>query len=127
MVTRPREPSPGQCILDLGMQVNQTDKTRTGYLTVYSADGSEIYGEFADATWSIEQTDGGENHLFEGRASDGTMETFRRVNTEGIDHVRFDFEANGERFSGPAQLLRPGDGLVRVETGSAPLAGASQA
>lgn len=99
---------------------------RTGYLTVFSADRAEVYGEFADAQWDVEETDGGTNHLFTGKASEGTMDTFRRLNAEGIDHVTFDFEAEGQRFSGFAQLLRPEDNRVpggasiRIETGVEP-------
>jgi hypothetical protein len=101
-------------------------ETRTGYLTVYSADRGEIYGEFGDATWQVETTDGGPNHLFSGTASEGTMETFRRINAEGIDHVAFDFVSDGRRYSGEAQLLRPedrrnpGQASIRIETGTAP-------
>src|SRR5205809_387681 len=100
--------------------------TRTGYLTVYSADRREIYGEFGDATWKVEEGGGGTNHVFSGTASDGTMETFRRINTEGIDHVAFDFESEGVRYSGDAQLLRPedrrtpGNAWIRIETGVEP-------
>jgi hypothetical protein len=100
---------------------------RSGFLTVYSADRSEIYGEFADSTWEVEDTPGGENHLFTGTASEGTMDTFRRLNTDGFVHVAFDFEANGERFSGDGQFLapedsgRPGEAVIRVETGLAPV------
>src|SRR4051812_16185613 len=99
---------------------------RSGFLIVYSADRSEIYGEFSDATWEVEQTGGGPNHLFSGTASEGTMETFKRMNTEGIDHVAFNFEASGARYSGTAQLLRPEDSRkpgrawIRIETGTEP-------
>ncbi|HVT10998.1 MAG TPA: hypothetical protein VHE55_01920 [Fimbriimonadaceae bacterium] len=101
-------------------------ETRTGYLTVYSADRSEIYGEFADATWEVEETEGGSNHLFTGKASEGTMETFRRLDREGIDHIAYDFDAAGKTFSGSAQLLRPqdnlapGDAWIRIESGVEP-------
>jgi hypothetical protein len=103
-------------------------ETRTGFLTVYSADRSEIYGEFSDAMWEVEDTDGGLNHLFTGTASEGTMETFRRVNSQGIDHVAFDFVSDGRRYSGDAQLLRPeemrnpGQSSIRIETGVEPAA-----
>jgi hypothetical protein len=94
---------------------------RTGFLTIYSADTNEIYGEFADANWQIEDTDGGKNNLFTGTASEGTMETFRRLDTEGIDHVTYRFECDGARYSGSAQLLalednrEPGQATVRTE------------
>jgi hypothetical protein len=105
----------------------QMDK-RAGVLTVYSADRREIYGEFRDALWDVEKTDGGPNHVFSGTASEGTMETFRRVNAEGIDHVAFDFVSSGGRYSGNAQLLRPedtrnpGKAWIRIETGTEPVA-----
>jgi hypothetical protein len=101
---------------------------RSGFLTVYSADRGEIYGEFSDAQWEIENTDAGPNHLFSGTASEGTMETFRRINAEGIDHVAFDFVSDGRRYSGDAQLLRPedartpGQACIRIETGVEPAA-----
>jgi hypothetical protein len=100
---------------------------RSGFLTVYSADRTEIYGEFADSTWEVEDTRGGENHLFTGTASEGTMDTFARLNREGIDHIAFDFESSGETFSGTGQFLapedsgQPGRALIRVETGLAPV------
>ena len=103
--------------------------TRSGFLTVYSADRTEIYGEFADSTWEVEDTKGGDNHLFTGTASEGTMDTFARLNTDGIAHVSFDFESGGERLSGTGQFLapedsgRPGQALIRVETGVAPVGG----
>lgn len=95
---------------------------KTGYLTVYSADRSEIYGEFGDASWEIEETDAGNNHVFKGTASEGTLDTFERVNGGGIDHVAFDFESEGQRFSGDAQLLAPNGSLITVETGTEPAA-----
>ncbi len=50
--------------------------TQTGYLTIYSTDRTTIYGEFADAVWTSEMTEGGLNHMFTGTASQGTYETF---------------------------------------------------
>lgn len=99
---------------------------RTGILTVYSADRGEVYGQFTDAEWEVEDTGGGTNHLFTGTASEGTMETFRRINTEGIDHVAYDFELDGQKYSGEAQLLRPADNRqpgrawIRIESGTEP-------
>lgn len=101
-------------------------ETQLGYLTVYSADRREIYGEFADATWKTESTGGGTNHLFEGTASEGTIDTFRRINLEGIENLSYDFEARGYRYTGKAHLLmpedtrQPGGAMVRIESGEEP-------
>jgi|SRR5579862_687557 len=99
-------------------------QTRSGYLTIYSDDKSEIYGEFVDGKWETEETEGGTNHTLSGIASEGTLDTFRRINTDGIDHVAYLFESNGYRYGGKAQLLAPseiGDSpLVRIETGEPP-------
>ena len=98
--------------------------TKSGYLTVYSADRTEIYGEFADGSWDTENTGGGTNHLFTGLASDGTAETFRRIDKEGIDHVMYLFESNGYKYGGTAQLLALADSAgrpcVTIETGEEP-------
>ncbi|MFI5386480.1 MAG: hypothetical protein ACHQ50_10215 [Fimbriimonadales bacterium] len=98
---------------------------KTGYLTVYSADRNEVYGAFVDALWEIEETEGGTNHLFTGTAGEGAMETFHRIDTEGIDHVAYIFESNGYRYGGEAQLLAPtqfnGQAVVQIEIGEAPM------
>lgn len=99
---------------------------RSGFLTIYSADGGDIYGEFADGTWEVEETDGGPNHLFTGTASEGTMDTFRRLNAEGVDRVSFTFEEGDAKYRGEAQLLAPedtripGQAWIRIETGAQP-------
>ncbi|OWY59792.1 hypothetical protein B7486_72670, partial [cyanobacterium TDX16] len=77
----------------------------------------------ADSSWKIEE----DNNVFSGAASEGTMETFRRVNTSGIDHVAYDFECEGTRYSGNAQLLapednrQPGQATIRIESREAPV------
>ena len=97
---------------------------KTGYLTVFSADRAEVYGEFADATWRVENTEGGTNHVFAGTAGEGALDTFRRLNAEGIAHVAYLFESNGYRYGGSAQLLAPVVGersaSILIETGDAP-------
>jgi hypothetical protein len=99
----------------------------SGYLTIYSADRSEIYGEFADANWTVEQTAGGVNNVFSGIAGDGTLSTFQRIDEEGISHVAYTFEADGNRYEGAAQLLatrdtgKPGETIIRIETGETPV------
>ena len=99
-------------------------RNHTGYLTVFSADQDEIYGEFADASWDTEDTEGGTNHLFSGTASEGTVETFRRLNSEGIANLSYTFDAEGARYTGSAQLLAPdewaGHVIVRIESGENP-------
>lgn len=99
---------------------------RSGYLTVSSPDRSEIYGEFCDALWEVEKVRGGSNHVFSAVAGDGTLEAFRRINTEGIANIAYTFESNGYRYMGNAQLLpptgngMPGQGMIRIETGDMP-------
>jgi hypothetical protein len=99
---------------------------RTGYLTIYSADRAEVYGEFCDADWEIEDTSGGSNHVFSGTASEGAFDTFRRINYEGISNVEYTFESNGYRYVGSAQLLAPngngmpGGAVIRIATGDRP-------
>ncbi len=99
-------------------------QNRTGYLTVYSADRTQIYGEFADAAWRMEDTRGGVNHLFAGKASDGTIDTFRRLNAYGIANVTYAFDTNGHRYAGSAQLLAPdtwdGQAVIQIESGDSP-------
>ena len=86
--------------------------SRTGFLTVLSADKREIYGEFADAEWNTQSTDVGDNHIFSGRAGDGTMDAFRRIDQDGISNVAYIFDTNGQRYEGRAHLLAPqGNGL----------------
>jgi len=97
---------------------------QTGYLTIFGA-GREIYGEFADADWSVEDTPGGRNNVFSAMAGDGTIDTFQRINREGISHVRYTFDSEGARYSGSAELLRPetdhGQSLIKIESGQPPL------
>ncbi len=99
---------------------------RSGYLTVCSADRGEIYGEFCDAIWTEQQTRHGANHIFSAVAGDGAMQTFRRINTEGISHVAYTFESNGYRYAGMAELLAPeissmpGTSMIQIETGEPP-------
>ncbi|MEZ0327671.1 MAG: hypothetical protein ACAH95_17380 [Fimbriimonas sp.] len=96
-------------------------KHQGGYLTIFSADGTELYGELADAVWDAEESDGGENDIFSGLASEGTFEAFRKLNMDGIEHVAYKFEANGETSSGQGRLLAleraaaPASGMIRVE------------
>jgi hypothetical protein len=98
--------------------------TKSGYLTIYSADRSELYGEFFDGVWKVEETAGGTNHILTGIASEGTAETFRRIDGEGIQHVSYLFEVNGYKYGGNAQLLALSEsgGLpcVTIETGDEP-------
>jgi hypothetical protein len=93
---------------------------RTGYLTIFSADGEKVYGEFADAQWITENTGGGSNHVMSGVAGEGAAETFRRVNEEGTSNVSYTFESGGVRYRGQAQLLAPEQSLIRIETGESP-------
>jgi hypothetical protein len=80
-------------------------KHQAGFLTVYSLDGGQIYGEFADAVWDEDEAGGDVNNIFSGLASEGTYETFRKLNLDGIEHVTFRFEADGQAFSGEGRLL----------------------
>lgn len=97
---------------------------QTGALTVYSADRSQIYAEFVDATWEVEDTDSGPNHIFTGTASQGTLDTFLRLDQEGISHVAYVFETAAGRYAGSAELLRPqpngGEAVIRIESGVPP-------
>jgi hypothetical protein len=87
---------------------------RNGYLTIYSSEGTEIYGEFADAEWDDQE-------VLSGMASEGTYETFRRLNMSGIEHVRYKFDASDGTFEGVARLLAterapaPASAIVRIE------------
>lgn len=76
----------------------------TGYLTVYSLGRSEVYGEFADGVMRVEETSGGKNYIFSGSAGEGTLDTFIRVNNQGIEHVEFEFDAAAVH-SGTGRLL----------------------
>jgi len=102
--------------------------TKSGFLTILSEEHGEIYGEFADGTWATEKTGGGLNHVFTGAAGDGTVDTFRRLNSSGISNVWYHFESEGDRYSGPAQLLAlskdssSGQVLVTIDTGVEPRA-----
>jgi len=79
-------------------------------------------GELGDASWSVEQVDGGVNHVFTGVASDGTFDEFLRLNAGGLDNVSFDFEGPDGTYSGDATLLRPivdgnpGGSLISIES-----------
>ncbi len=101
--------------------------TCIGYLTIFSPNRAEIYGEFADAAWTSEMTDGGYNHTFTGRASDGALETFLQLDYDGISHVAYNFELDGQTYAGNAELLAPiiHDGAnrpqIRIETGETPI------
>jgi hypothetical protein len=96
-------------------------KHQGGYLTIFSADGAELYGELADAVWDVEHADGNENNIFSGLASEGTFEAFRKLNMDGIEHVAYKFEAEGTSTNGQGRLLAlekaaaPASGLIRVE------------
>ena len=100
---------------------------KTGYLTILSPDRTEIYGEFADAEWTSEMTDGGNNNIFTGSASDGTMETFRQLEKDGISHVAYEFDLHGHSYTGVAELMAPLMNelpylpQIRIETGETPL------
>lgn len=97
-----------------------------GYLTILSIDRSEIYGEFGDGVWSVEKIDGGSNNVFSGTASEGTVETFNRINQQGICNVAFDFESGHQVYKGAAQLLAPepcgsnGGTLIKIESDVVP-------
>jgi hypothetical protein len=99
---------------------------RGGYLTIYSPNRTEVYGEFADGTWEVDRSEARVNHVFSGTAGDGVFETFVRLNEEGISHVQFTFDCEGERYTGQAQLLAPEENLnpgraaIRIETGTEP-------
>jgi hypothetical protein len=104
------------------MDMEAQMSTRTGSLTVLSADKGEIYGEFADAEWTNEPTDVGERHIFSGVASDGTIDTFQRINQEGISHVNYRCETDGQHYKGRANLLapitgsEPGSSIIQIES-----------
>jgi hypothetical protein len=101
---------------------------RTGYLTILSADRTEIYGEFADAEWKSEMTTGGKNNVFSGIASEGTLETFLKLDSDAISHVAYNFESDGQTYTGNAELLAPvirdlpDLPQIRIETGEIPTA-----
>ncbi|HTQ11474.1 MAG TPA: hypothetical protein VMI31_15525 [Fimbriimonadaceae bacterium] len=99
-------------------------ETRKGYLTICSDDGLEVYGEFIDGLWEQENTAGGPNHIISATPSDGTLETFRRLEVDGVDHVTYSFESHGYHYGGHARLLalepEGAPPLVRIETGEAP-------
>src|SRR5580658_2092829 len=96
---------------------------RTGYLTIYTPDKTEILGEFADADWKSEATAVGKNTIFSGTAGEGALAAFQQLNEDGISHVYYTFESDGQTYSGAAELLAPidhnghGQGLIRIETG----------
>ena len=69
-----------------------------GYLTIFAADRSAIYGEFADAVWTVEMTDRGNNNIFTGTASEGTMDTFLQLDKDAISHVAYTFDLDGQNF-----------------------------
>lgn len=69
---------------------------RTGYLTIFSPDRTEIYGEFGDAEWTSEMTSGGNNNVFSGIASESTMATFLQLDSDAISHVAYTFESDGQ-------------------------------
>ena len=97
--------------------------TQIGYLTIFSSDRTEIYGEFADAGWKSEITEGGTNYVFTGTASQGTYETFLQLDKNAISHVLYSFESNGHSYVGKAEFLAPvsndasGQPQIRFETG----------
>jgi len=99
---------------------------RVGYLTIFSADRKEIFGEFCDADWRTEGTTGESNNVFSGIAGDGASETFKRINDEGISNVTYCFESQGYKYAGAAQLLAPASGplpgssIIRIESGDPP-------
>lgn len=74
------------------------------YLSILSLEG-EIYGEFADATWVQEEVDGETNHIFSGLASDGTVETFERLNDDGVESVTYRIDCGDGPIQGPGRLL----------------------
>lgn len=99
---------------------------RTGYLTILSPDRQEIYGEFADAAWTSEMTDGGKNNIFSGTAGEGTLATFLQLDKDAISHVAYSFELDGHTYTGDAELLAPitddpSYPQIRIETGEAPI------
>lgn len=100
----------------------------TGYLTIYSVDRAEIYGECADAEWDTDIVRGEKVHTFIGTASDGTLETFLRLDNAGVSHVAYSFDSHGFTYVGAAELLAPktdeppSHAQIRLETGVAPVA-----
>ena len=57
---------------------------KSGTLSLLSLDGSTMYGELTGATWSTESTaDGGNVHLLNGIATEGTYEEIRRLGSGG--------------------------------------------
>jgi len=95
-------------------------ETRTGYLTIFSPDRTQVYGEIPDATWQPTQTEGGLNHVLSGRAGDGVKYAFNQLNTDGVSHVAYTFETEGSRYAGDAELLAPDGFLIQIETGQSP-------
>lgn len=97
-----------------------TSDTRTGFLTIFSGDRAEVYGEFMDGSWTVEHTGDVAVNVFRGTASEGTRETFRRLNAEGIDHLAYTFEAANQVYSGAAHLLKPEGGVITIEATEPP-------
>jgi hypothetical protein len=97
-------------------------ESANGYLIVSSADGAEVYGEFPNPRWEKEESGAGVNHIFSGLASDGTIDTFRKLDADGIEHVTYRYEGDGRTLWGNAILLRPEthhdplEHWVRIET-----------
>jgi hypothetical protein len=90
---------------------------QTGYLTIMALESGEIYGEFAGA--ELGEDDGG--LVISGLASEGTAETFRRINLDGIETVRYRFEGEAGTREGNGRLLAlehadaPAAAVVRIE------------
>jgi hypothetical protein len=89
------------------------------YLSILSLDGS-VLAEFADATWIQEDVDGETNHIFNGLASDGTVQTFEQLDADGIESVTYRIDCGDGAVEGPGRLLaldrtEPGKVYVRVE------------
>ena len=100
----------------------------TGYLTIFSADRGQIYGEFADAQWKSEMTPGGKSNIFSGTPGEGALKTFLQLDNEGISHVAYTFESSGNAYRGNAELLaprveeQPNHSQIQIETGETPAA-----
>jgi hypothetical protein len=95
--------------------------TRTGTLTLYSYEGNEIYGEFAEASWASDPHGQNPGHVISGVATEGIFDTMQRINMAGIEHVRFRFQSEEGVWAGNARLLAsehadaPARAIINIE------------
>ncbi len=101
-------------------------KFRGGSITIFSTDRSKIVGELTDAEWIEEIVDTGVNNVFQGIASEGTLDTVLSMIQTGVATVAYDFFADADVYQGTAFLLRPvaakppASAIISIETPDAP-------